>query len=406
MITDKILICREQRSEKTIEYAKKFSVITLKANVPGWEKNIPHAYLVVSYFVKILTNKGAKLLEWFFNQDGITVYFSCDNGEEYKAFTCHLEETLPIGRLVDIDITLKDNASSLSRTTPRKCFLCSKPAFLCGRNKTHTLSELLAYFTTTTENYLRPIIAESIKLALQTELSVENKFGLVTLTSNGSHKDMNASIMQKAIEEISLPLSNAFFVGLRATTTNNLMKELIPIGLLCENSMLKATNGINAYKGFIFAGGVLLASVGYVLGKGLTYKEITNICKEICANLPTPTNTFGYKSYQLGFGGIRENAKNGFLSVFNAEKLLDTCPAQMVLAKITDDIEDSVLLKRAGSLEKYKYFKNLIATCKEEDVEKITNLCVENNVSIGGCADVYICSIMMQELKKHFSFKE
>ena len=406
MLNDKILICREERSKKTIEYAKNSSVITLKANVPGWEKNIPHAYLLVSYFAKLLINKGANLLEWFFNEDGITLYFACENGEEFKNLAISLEENLPIGRLIDIDVTLKGEKISLSRENPRKCFLCSNPAFLCGRNKTHTIGELLTYFTTTTENYLRPIIANAVKTAMEKELSVENKFGLVTLTSNGSHLDMNASIMQKAIEEISLPLSNAFFVGLRANDLTTLMEKLVPIGLECEKAMFTATNGKNAYKGFIFAGGVLLASVGYALGKGLNYKEVSSVSAKICANLPTPTNTFGFNSYKSGFGGIRKNAKGGFLSVFNAEKLLNTCSPEKVLATIVGEIEDSVLLKRAGSIEKYNYYKNLIATANEKEYKNITKLCIENNISIGGSADVFICVIMMQEMKKHFAFKE
>ena len=406
MINDKILLCREQRSKKTVEFAKNASIITLKANVPGCEKNIPHAYLVVSYFVKLLVNKGANLLEWFFNEDGITVYFSCSNGEEYKKIACHLEESLPIGRLIDIDITLKGNTSSLARTTPRKCFLCSNPAFICGRNKTHTIGELLTHFATTTENYLQPIVANAVKTAMEKELSVENKFGLVTLPSNGSHLDMDAKLMQRAINEIYSLLPSAFFVGLKANNLNILMNKLIPIGLECEKAMLTATNQKNAYKGFIFAGGVLLASFGYALGKGLTYQEVSSTCAKICANLPIPTNTFGYNSYKNGFGGIRENAKNGFLSVFNAEKQLNTCSPQKILANIVCEIEDSVLLKRAGSLENYNYYKNLISTAKEENFENITNLCIKNNVSIGGSADVFICAIMMQELKKSFAFKE
>ena len=406
MINDQILINREQRKIKTITYAQKTCVVTLKANVPGPIKNIFHAHVVISYFAKRLSEFGLPILEWYFGEDGLTVYFEAINGEDVKKIVCKWEEELPIGRLVDIDVTLKGETHSLSRPVPRKCFLCDAPAFVCGRNRTHTVSQLLTYFIDKSEEFFRPIIVSIIKNAMLSELNLENKFGLVSPLSNGSHKDMNAKIMKRAIDEICLPLSQAFFEGLKANQTNSLMERLIPIGLQCEKVMMQATNGANAYKGFIFAGGLLLASVGFVLGKGLVYTDISTVCAEICSNFLNPNSTFGYQEYQKGFGGIRKNAKSGFQSVFKAQNLLLEYSPQNVLAKIVGEIDDSVLLKRAGNFDRYLYFKNLISRLPDDEVEmtRVTEMCVQNNVSIGGSADVLICAFMMNEIKKQFSF--
>lgn len=406
MIYDPILTAREQRKIKMVNYAKNYNVATIKANVPGFDKNLPHALLIISYFVKKAIWNDFSVLEWSFGADGVTVYVSVKDGVEFKKTACKWEETLPIGRLIDIDVTLKDTAYSLSRSTARKCFLCDNLAFVCGRNKTHTTSELLCYFLTTTETYLRPIIINCIKNAMQQELALEDKFGLVTLTSNGSHLDMDATLMKNAIESICTPLSQAFFIGLTATNLNTLMQKLIPIGFECENAMLQATNQKNAYKGFIFAGGLLLASVGYALGKGISYNEVSSICSQICSELPAPTKTFGYSAYKQGFGGIRENAKSGFLSVFKAEKELNVYSPHKVLANIVYNIEDSVLLKRAKTFERYNYFKNIIYNSTEETAKNVTDLCIKNNISVGGSADVYICALLLNEIKKHFAFKE
>ena len=406
MINDQILFSREQRKIKTISYAQKTCVVTLKANVPGPIKNIFHSHVVISYFTRRLSELGLPILEWYFGEDGLTVYFETKDGVEVKKVVCKWEEELPIGRLVDIDVTLKGETHSLSRLVPRKCFLCESPAFVCGRNRTHTISQLLTYFIDNSEEFFRPIIVSVIKNAMLSELNLENKFGLVSPLSNGSHKDMNSQMMKKAIEEICLPLSQAFFEGLKANQTESLMAKLIPIGLECEKLMIQATNGANAYKGFIFAGGLLLASVGFVLGKGLIYSDISRVCAEICNNLPNPTSTFGYQEYQKGFGGIRKNAKSGFQSVFKAQKLLLEYSPQNVLAKIVGEIEDSVLLKRAGNFDRYLYFKNLISKLPDDEREmmRVTDFCVQNNISIGGSADVLICAFMMDEIKKQFSF--
>lgn len=56
-----------------------------------------------------------------------------------------LEESSPIARLYDIDVLYK--GVSVSRETlgiaPRACFICSGPAKVCARSRTHCVEELL-----------------------------------------------------------------------------------------------------------------------------------------------------------------------------------------------------------------------------------------------------------------------
>lgn len=64
---------------------------------------------------------------------------------EIKLLMIELEESLPLGRLLDIDVLTE--GSALSREAmglnPRRCFLCDKPARECSRSAAHPLTALL-----------------------------------------------------------------------------------------------------------------------------------------------------------------------------------------------------------------------------------------------------------------------
>lgn len=66
-----------------------------------------------------------------------------------KRLACRIEDTHPLGRLMDIDVLFADaQALSLSRgdigLEPRRCLLCGNEVRYCMRAKTHTTAELLA----------------------------------------------------------------------------------------------------------------------------------------------------------------------------------------------------------------------------------------------------------------------
>ncbi len=401
---NQLLKIREKRANIVKKTAQTTDVVTVKSNVVGSEKNTPLALLTTKYFAKKVNGFGAKGLKSYYGVDGLTILGKVGDGNLLKKYSIDLEETHPLGRLIDIDVTLKGQTNSLSRGSLRKCFLCDKPAFVCGKNRTHSLEELNKYFNDTSKAYFNNLIANFIKESMLEELNIEDKFGLVTKSSNGSHSDMNYSTMAQAVEVISKDLIDAFFVGLNANTTKNLIQKLIPIGISCEEKMRIATNGANAYKGFIFAGGLLLASSGYIIGNNLSYKDVYKVCADIYCEYNAPTDTFGYESYKKGFGGIRKEAQNGFKIVENAQKLLLKKPIWKVLTYILSEIDDSVLLKRAKSIEKYEYFKNLIVNSNYKNKKLITDECIKNNISIGGSADILICALLINKIKKTFIF--
>lgn len=69
------------------------------------------------------------------------------SAETVKDAALMLEMKHPLGRLWDIDV-LDANGRLLSRRdvglAPRRCLLCNRPANLCGRERTHSVDQLLA----------------------------------------------------------------------------------------------------------------------------------------------------------------------------------------------------------------------------------------------------------------------
>ena len=62
-----------------------------------------------------------------------------------KKTCCQIEDTHPLGRLMDIDVL--ETGHLLDRAAvglpPRHCLLCDQPARYCMRARTHTTEELL-----------------------------------------------------------------------------------------------------------------------------------------------------------------------------------------------------------------------------------------------------------------------
>ncbi|MBR1983829.1 MAG: triphosphoribosyl-dephospho-CoA synthase [Clostridia bacterium] len=367
-----ILTARENRRKIIEKFSKTTDVVSIKANVVGPIKNLPSSRLLLSYFTKLVENLGVENLVYLPSPDGDTVIGETKSGVNLKEKAVFLEENDSLGRFIDIDVTLKGQTESLTRSTMRKCFLCSNIAFVCGKNKTHSIKELLDFFNGKTYEEIHKKLQNILLESLLGELNLENKFGLVTPTDNGSHIDLNYRLMENASKEISRVLPKAFFVGLNSSQIGGMFDSLREVGLNAEEVMFKTTLGANAYKGFIFMACVLLGACGYAIKSGLSYDEIYLTVKEICKDLDSQKmNTFGYKAYQDGFGGIRKSAKDGFLVVDYAKTLIKEDNLLEVLTKIVGKIDDSVLLKRTVTIEKYSYYKNLISTANTNDKESV-----------------------------------
>lgn len=410
-----ILAAREQRSNYVLKLAQTSDVITVKANVPGSDKRAKESFLIVRF----LTNR---ILETFAGHaiildgaDGMCAVLPVC-GENLKLEAMAIEESSSIGRYADIDVYPKCGSHSISRGYMRKCYLCEEAAFVCARRCKHTAQELLDALKNGTRESCFAYLYSVLEQSLRAELNLEDKFGLVTPTSQGSHNDLNYAIMLKSQNAIIPHLIRAFWIGFDADNPDNLLDMLRPVGREAEKAMF-ASVGTNTYKGFIYVAGIILASVGYVLSTGSgeygqIFTTVRRICKGVTRELDGEGSSFGMQAYRLyKFTGVRGHAESGFDTVRKAEEIIDSNLSRESLLKaltyIVGDIEDTVLLKRSGSLQRYLYFKNAIVSVdvkNEKQLKLLNEECIENGISIGGSADVLAAAILLKKLKTLWYF--
>lgn len=404
---DKSKSILENREEKNLfiqKYIDKYQVITLKANVPGNDKNIKEAYVLINYFDKLLYNLGFEKSYFLDGADGPMYIYFTDKNNNVKEKTIKLEEST-LGRFVDIDVF--NSYKSENRTNLRKCFICDKPAFVCAREKNHSLDELLKYLKQTVENELVKIIRNLCDKAIMEELNIHPKFGLVTPYSNGSHKDMNYKLMIKAKNAILDSLSEMFLVGYKGHDLKEIFRRNRIVGLEAERKMYEATNNVNAYKGLIFDLGLVLSAAGYILGNSNNENSIFDVIRTMTVGLTDElkigNETFGkvaYQSYKVD--GARGEAERGFP---NVQYLLNNNMSNMEsLIYLISNSDDTVLLKRCGSFEKYQEIKGVFQnmSTEKDKVECLTDKCIEMNLSFGGAADLLIVYLFIKELKNIF----
>jgi triphosphoribosyl-dephospho-CoA synthase len=166
------------------------------------------------------------------------------------------------------------------------------------------------------------LIAEEASRALSRELATWPKPGLVSHVDNGSHRDMDASVLQASIDAL-----NPFFAELaRAGRQQAGMNQLRMIGLRAEAAMLAATGGINTHRGAIFGLGLLCAAAGAMAKLGVNRMLITpthlgaTVARRWGNEIrkgPIPLFSHGAAALRrYGAGGARAEAAGGFRSVY------------------------------------------------------------------------------------------
>ena len=151
-----MLAAREARWQKRMELAKKCpSLISATVCVPLPYRTGPAAKALLARSAAALIealrlaglNPGAP--EWLDGADGPVCFLPCEEeAEAVKRFCVGQEETLPQGRLLDLDVTAC-GGTPVGRAElglpPRKCFLCGRPAAECVSAARHAPEEIAAF---------------------------------------------------------------------------------------------------------------------------------------------------------------------------------------------------------------------------------------------------------------------
>lgn len=409
-IKDKVLKGREERALLIKKYLVDYStVISIKANIPGEEKNIHLSYMIVNAFLFLIKSFANSEYRCYSNDDGPFILIGIHEKDtlSIKNKVVDIEESHELGRLVDIDVY--NNKDKISRILKRKCYLCDDDAFNCIRTNKHKYEEVLKYITDKTYEYYQKQLYEIIDSSILAELNLDPKFGLVTPYSSGSHDDMDYELMIKAKNSITPYFLEMFFASCENKDSNQLIHKLKKIGLMAETDMFSVTDGINAYKGLIFNLGLLVSSLGYKISR-FTSKNIFDLSKDFANILfkdyKYNNNSYGEIAYkQYNVSGVRGEALTGFFHVQEGLKILKDFSWNSrikTLVYYIINIEDTSFLKRAKSLEHYYSVKNMFANLNadnKEEVQFLNDFCIENHLTFGGSADLLVLTVFAKKIK-------
>jgi triphosphoribosyl-dephospho-CoA synthase len=163
--------------------------------------------------------------------------------------------------------------------------------------------------------------------ALEEEIWLTPKPGLVDSENSGSHQDMDLPLFLASIAAIRPWLSQFVILGQQHAfhPASSQLVSLRPAGIACEQAMFTATAGVNTHKGGIFALGLLCSASGRLQGRGdrLTQsalcQEVSAICQGLVARELRSSQrraTVGEKLFaQYGLTGARGEAESGFATV-------------------------------------------------------------------------------------------
>lgn len=195
-----------------------------------------------------------------------------------KSAAVALEEQLPYGRLLDIDIFTADGRQ-ISREDcglpPRSCLLCREPAAVCVRSAAHergavlaAMSELVGDFRAEATRAYPPAveaIGSAAVEAMLMEVACTPAPGLVDRDNSGAHRDMDIFTFLKSSSALAPAMYRCADAGLRHEgRPAALLPILRRIGRAAEAAMFAATDGVNTQKGLLFLLGVLAAATAYV----------------------------------------------------------------------------------------------------------------------------------------------
>lgn len=264
------------------------------------------------------------------------------------------------------------------------------------------------------------------------EVTVNPKPGLVDPVSQGAHKDMDVFTFIDSAVSLQPYFEQAYQIGLKADTDDlvSIFQTLRVAGKTAEETMFQATTGVNTHKGAIFSLGILLAATGYAhrYNRQSTVEILTTV-KGMLINLTQADfaklsakqvgqQTAGERQFlQFGKTGIRGEAEAGFPTVAELglpflrkatgtrnQQLLDT------LLFIASGTEDSNLIKRAGTptvidwlkpqIDQYFKLGGSKTKAGMQFLEKLDQVFIERNLSLGGSADLLILTTYLALLEE------
>lgn len=271
------------------------------------------------------------------------------------------------------------------------------------------------------------------------EVAATPKPGLVDRSNSGAHNDMDFFTFLSSSSVLSSYFYQCTKAGLEFTGEDYkvLLSNLRPIGIIAENDMFKATNGVNTHKGMIFSQGIVAAAAGSIFREtgdvSINALDISNRTMAMAEGLTNElrtlhskdTYTYGeYLYIKYNIKGIRGEVESGFKTVMNYSLPLLSDLMNEKQYKINDILVHTLLYLIAntedGNILGRHNMDQLIYAQKSakqaldlggylvkegrEYVEKMDKDFIEKNISPGGAADLLAITLLLYYLQTENEF--
>lgn len=433
VLLNEILAAREARAARQQALLKQYNrpVVSFTMNIAGPVKTAPIITRAFAYGLseleKALQGHAIRSREVHREITGDEAMLSVNlDASQLKGICTAIEEATPMGRLFDMDV-IDLNGAKLERETERGCIVCGKPGRTCASRRLHSVTELQEATRKLICGHFDPIDAELIADAavdsLIKEVRTTPKPGLVDLRNNGSHSDMDTPLFLASAEALRPFFRRCAQIG--QETAGLAPPEAFPLlreaGLEAEQTMYRATNGVNTHKGAIYTLGILCAAFGCLMHAGNERpmpEKLLNLCMWIAGDAAredletAEADTFGLRLYrERGIGGIRGEMAKGLPSVsqalgiyrravFHGHSANDA--GVLTLLHLIAHVDDTNLWHRGGQ-EGAEFAARAAQELLHGDptiqqIEALDDAFIARNLSPGGCADLLAAVYLLDSL--------
>ena len=295
-------------------------------------------------------------------------------------------------------------------------------------NQTQTMTTTTMMTSKASKN-LGSLALESMLI----EVSVTPKPGLIDRNNSGAHRDMGFFTFMKSAASLNSCFEDFAQAGVIAGQEKLLPVLLFPelrrIGIIAENDMFRATQGVNTHKGEIFSLGVLSAAAGYLSGMNENIDSDSvmslagKICEGLCARDFAESRkksrnelTKGEKIFiDYNITGIRGEAESGYKSVkdislpalrkYLSENFTLNDSLAKTLIHLIAFAQDTNIISR-HDLETAKNVMDSARKILEngadlDDIFMLDQEFIQRNISPGGSGDLLAVTYFIYELDKN-----
>lgn len=418
------------------EYGK--PVLSFTMNIPGPVKDTPLIRRGFAWGQEALSFRVPKgKLLYQAARMGVTgceaLYVVDMDPAALKAAAVQIEDDTPLGRLFDMDV-LDPQGNQLRREgfggKSRDCLVCGQPGRGCASRRSHTVAQLQQAVEHILRDHFAREDSETIGswavLSLLEEVATTPKPGLVDGRNCGSHRDMDAHTFRSSAAALGPYFTRCAKIGMETAQEppEKTFAALRPVGRAAEQTMYRATGGVNTHKGAIFTLGILCGAAGRLWKEDARW-EPERLFREVAAMTGQAMaeelakggdDTAGQRLYtSRGISGIRGEAAQGLPSVEHiglpvyralrrAGKSQNDAGAVTLLHLIAR-VTDTNMLSRGGekgAAVGAAWALQLIeggAIPTREQIEALDDRFIRENLSPGGCADLLAAVYFVEKLR-------